>query len=141
MSDSPIQLHKCLNLKLYPNNVLKFFTKYTKRRPFEQTVFGLLQELHDLYKCIPRAQFRVSIFNFKKNVHTGHTKNGYNVNVRMSGFSFVVVAFYLKIFFIISIQITFCFSFQSKKMYLNFHMGETKGGFRDLVGSLRERDY
>jgi hypothetical protein len=31
--------------------------KYTKRRPFEQAVVGLLQELHDVHKSTPREQF------------------------------------------------------------------------------------
>jgi len=106
LSDPPILLHKFLSPNLYPNNVLKFFTKYAKRRPLEQAVVGLLQKLPDIHKYIPRAQFRFHIFNFKKNVHTGHIKNGYNIKVRVFGFSFVVV--------IVSIQITFCFSFQSK---------------------------
>jgi len=88
-----------LSPELYTNNVLKFFTKYTKRLPFEQAAAGLLQELLDLHKRIPRAQFRVSIFNFKKNVHTGHIKNGYNIKIRMSAFSFVVVGFYLTFFY------------------------------------------
>lgn len=115
LSDSPLQLHKFLSPEIYPNDVLNFFTKHKKRHPFEQAVGGLLQELHEVHKRIPRAQFRVSIFNFKKNVHTGHIKNGYNVKVRMSAFSFVVVAFYLKSSFIVSIQNTFCFLFQSKQ--------------------------
>jgi hypothetical protein len=98
-----------LSPELYPNDVLKFFTKYTKRRPFEQEVVGLLQQLPDVYKRIPRAQFMVPIFNFKKKVQTGHIKNRYNVQVRMSAFSFVIVTLYLKIVLTVSIQITFCF--------------------------------
>ena len=88
-----------MNPELYPNNVLKFFTKYSQHRPFEQAIVGLLQELHYVYKSISRAQFRVSIFNFKENVHTGHNKNGYNVKVRMFALSFLVVVFYTRIFY------------------------------------------
>ena len=126
--------------ELYTNNVLKFFTKYTKPLPFEQAAAGLLQELLDLHKRIPRAQFRVSIFNFKKNVHTGHIKNGYNIKIRMSAFSFVVVGFYLTFFLLFRYKLNSASPFRVGKMYFTSYMGEIKAGFRDLVGSLRERD-
>ena len=127
LSDSPLQLRKFLSLELYPNYVLKFFTKYTERHPFEQAVVDLLQELHDVYKRIRRAQFRVSTFNFKKNVHTGHIKNGYNIKVRISAFSFVVVAFYLKFFFSsFRYKLHSASRFRVSKMYFNFYMCEIK---------------